>query len=1089
MEGTWRAPRRVREFLGSNALTLEIDKAYREYRLRIGHIDGLYAIVIPSGGGKTTLAREYGMLDIDDVVNAEYMDDVIMPMRYEAFKNNDAKLWVRHNDVWYAAVHEALLGMDLREGKVILVHTPEIGYAIGAKVIGVLLPSERLHKHNIRERSVEQRALAELNYRTILSRKQKGTRVHVFDSMTDLQMQAVLWASSVSVVAHPMKNTLRYYDLDLSQFVPVGYEGAPDWAKFGWYDEVELDECISYVRMGIIPPITLERYCKAKQIQNTFLDVRSSWSFTRWIQISSAIMCSIREPEKIPPDPDYFQLFPPASKLNVQRANVNMRRLLSNIDLSNYSRRILEHHVGDSQHFVVALIVYYEGIIRDLPDAIRTRVELSGMLLVREEDWITIHTEIHNLVRLTSTLFDTELDANSTNRLMYTNSLYGRRPYEIGGEEEVDKRQEWRIDVKRAWNGSEWTLPQYWRDFKSAVTSVYKNLGERRRNHRFVDFPDFWRKRFEVITKGSLTIASDVFKEPNSLMATINSATERILIDPNKRSAMERKGVYDAVLDELFLMYGYNPTKVASKPNEPAKKRVLLPGSFAHFIAVSYILTAYEMNGEMGCIGLNSDGDMIRHFDTRISDAGFKFMYDFADHNAQHSVFEMAYLFEALPGMMGTDEATFEYFKDWVKESFLGMSLIDESGEHALNSGLFTGWRCTTWINTVLNNVYMNIALMSYQRLYGTNPILSYEGEGDDVDIVMASAADVVRFYDVCYMCGFEATDIKQLMSKEQHEFLRITYKGGTYRACINRALPGYICGDLERGGANAPQRLMSNWTTIQMMKRRGLSSRLCRVLCDVSKQHWGRLVTDEGYITIPDHYIHGIQEQGGMGIPDQNGKLWVMGESLPDVFDVDAIRFETKDCFATEDYVSVVRGELSREGIALNVPRNVVREMAVASLDADSVTRAVVGHIDVKDVARTFRRPVTIVRKEDSFVESKDSDYEVGFRGLIQFLRSGGDRLARVELNKLSRYKGLLSYTEDKEVAVRKLAPNCIEPEKALNIKFNIYDMARLPEWVASEIKNKLEEEVAMGMEVDVALEFSKQYTNAYLAVFPACM
>lgn len=98
----------------------------------------------------------------------------------------------------------------------------------------------------------------------------------------------------------------------------------------------------------------------------------------------------------------------------------------------------------------------------------------------------------------------------------------------------------------------------------------------------------------------------------------------------------------------------------------------------------------------------------------------------------------MKEVIRCLGDLVVSGDMDLSYFIKWLVESFDHMVIIDkQGGRHQIHSGLYSGWRGTTWINTVLNDAYVFVARESFRNLYGYDPIVMKDGTGDDLDLDM----------------------------------------------------------------------------------------------------------------------------------------------------------------------------------------------------------------------------------------------------------------------------------------------------------------------------------------------------------------
>lgn len=95
---------------------------------------------------------------------------------------------------------------------------------------------------------------------------------------------------------------------------------------------------------------------------------------------------------------------------------------------------------------------------------------------------------------------------------------------------------------------------------------------------------------------------------------------------------------------------------------------------------------------------------------------------------------------------------------------------------HKLYRGLLSGWRCTTWINSLLNVIYNRIAMDNLDKVNnkGKKLIKQMKTGGDDISNVVQSYSAGLKLWDVMTKMGLELKPIKQFISNYRAEFFRV---------------------------------------------------------------------------------------------------------------------------------------------------------------------------------------------------------------------------------------------------------------------------------------------------------------------------
>nr|BBV14774.1 RNA dependent RNA polymerase [Barley aphid RNA virus 8] len=885
-----------------------------------GAIPGLYAIVIPSAGGKTTLCNKFAQLDIDCILDDETEDDIRL-LRMEALSAQDTRKaknkWHLHNEMWYRSCRQALSRVYWKSNpKVLFCHTEEVARCCGASLLGILVPEDAVQEANLLDggRDAVDRELARMNKAEVLARSGRSPLFKTYSTREDLAEMVANMISQVTTAPGVYGVIGRR---GCSRYAPFRQQFAPtvpdDILEEDWGAH-HIDQIARLVNRQQVPRWMIGSWLRCTDLQVTVMGVRAGGEYD-WVKLASMIKPQPARDlpsDMFTPDFDWFKAYPFSHPTYVAQSNVRLRDLFKNglasgDTASNYARRLLSVHMGAEHSFVVSILVYWLGVVARMRSLLVRQVVDSGMLEVPESKWIKIHKEIHNLVRNTHTFFGLPVSYDEGTRLQYTPSLYGRRLYNIDVEPEVKKRGVERITEKMSYaNGL--SNEQYWIDFKHAVRAAYSNLGNKSKP-RWRNTEGFFKDRYYWAAAGAVTNLPDglrYLKEPLDVILQLKDGLRRLKADVNKKILMEKLKHPAELTDMLYEYWGYNTTRTAPKPNEPAKERVLIPGSFLHYVGTTFLLGIIEKTGDVGAVRLGEPDDInIYHYDIFLANTYYTFMLDFTDHNSQHSVAEMKFIMEAMLtpiAGMGVNMEDMRWFANWVLDSFDNMCLIDKDGkERLLQSGLFTGWRSTTWINSVACQAYVSVGLMMARRMYGHIGIQHFEGAGDDVAMTFTSMLDALRVHNCMKMAGFEMNDEKQSFEYELVEFLRITVKSKQILSCVNRMLPNFICGDLERSNPDFQSRAAGGYATCSALVRRGLDPKMAQIIFTAFLKKWMRVKDGASYMQLPTYLIHGDAEDGGMGVPDENGCTWRLNIKMGLLSKVEIVRLRGVSN-ATED-------------------------------------------------------------------------------------------------------------------------------------------------------------------------------------------
>lgn len=154
-------------------------------------------------------------------------------------------------------------------------------------------------------------------------------------------------------------------------------------------------------------------------------------------------------------------------------------------------------------------------------------------------------------------------------------------------------------------------------------------------------------------------------------------------------------------------------------------------------------------------------------------DGASSFCFDYDDFNSQHSIASMYTVLCAFRDTFSRNmSAEQREAMDWVCESVKHMWVLDPDTKswYELKGTLLSGWRLTTFMNTVLNWAYMKIA-----GVFDLDDVQDSVHNGDDVMISLNRVSTAVRIMDAMHKINARAQPAKcNLFSIS--EFLRVEH-------------------------------------------------------------------------------------------------------------------------------------------------------------------------------------------------------------------------------------------------------------------------------------------------------------------------
>nr|CAH2618958.1 RNA-dependent RNA polymerase [Porphyridium purpureum toti-like virus 1]CAI5383886.1 RNA-dependent RNA polymerase [Porphyridium purpureum toti-like virus 1] len=175
--------------------------------------------------------------------------------------------------------------------------------------------------------------------------------------------------------------------------------------------------------------------------------------------------------------------------------------------------------------------------------------------------------------------------------------------------------------------------------------------------------------------------------------------------------------------------------------------------------------------------GANAEEGRLRRIVSQVMNGGMPLCFDYEDFNSQHTVQSMSEVLRAFykvwSGSM-TREQTIAM--EWTIRSVEDMRVNGNPTlgvtPYRLRGTLLSGWRLTTFINSMLNRIYLEESGSIEDAMYAIH-------SGDDVLASVVSLNDAMSFIKKAEAIGVRA-QISKMNISSIAEFLRIDHKGQT---------------------------------------------------------------------------------------------------------------------------------------------------------------------------------------------------------------------------------------------------------------------------------------------------------------------
>nr|QIP68050.1 RNA-dependent RNA polymerase [Erysiphales associated totivirus 4] len=292
---------------------------------------------------------------------------------------------------------------------------------------------------------------------------------------------------------------------------------------------------------------------------------------------------------------------------------------------------------------------------------------------------------------------------------------------------------------------------------------------------------EFWSSRWEWAPTGSY---HSQYEEDLKYLAR-----DREL--KNKLNALCRMG--ELTLDKFE---SRRPETVAwpSTKYEWGKQRGIYGVDITNFILSAFSMSDCEdVISDVFPIGKSSTTEHVSNTVRETLRNGVPFCFDFEDFNSQHSNSSMKAVLEAYRtvfsgGLSDEQDRALVWITKAIDNTYV-VKGVQGSSAYRCRGTLLSGWRLTTFVNTVLNAVYVMEA-DSAQRLTTTH-------SGDDVLAAARSMADVKNF-----LRRSHELNVRYQLSKchigAVAEFLRVDHKRGNGAQYLARAISTMVHGATE---------------------------------------------------------------------------------------------------------------------------------------------------------------------------------------------------------------------------------------------------------------------------------------------------
>jgi len=698
-----------------------------------------------------------------------------------------------------------------------------------------------------------------------------------------------------------------------------------------------------------------------------------------------------------------------------------------------WARQLMSHPQGATYERLAATIVMGDALAYAKPQygEICERIPLG---LLNTDDFSVATQHAHALVRSGCNYLGRKLPTADLALFTYWHCLIGRHLGKLDIEKEISDRVGVRAPKYWYFADGRRSSSEFSTRLRDAISRAYQHLGVVGKEKLLSmegdvrSLESFLRIRKSWVKPGSATgapktdlhlrVTSDNEAIAEELGAELLDATHLVIrkMRLNKAATFEFPEFPKLVGDALEKFEPTSFTRYFTKFEVgKLEGRALYPANMLHYIVTSYVLYLAEKGGPMPNTRLNAapDQQLLDHWlwhDTR--DYVFGLMLDYANFNEQHEVNhmqmvigELQYYYSKHDLLSDSMRAAFK----WVIDSFDAIVLEEGGVGYKFNHGLLSGWRCTSWVNSVLNVAYMDVIAQQVHAMTGIKVLTGAQSGGDDVAATTSTLYDAVVVLRVGEAMGFEFKAIKQLMGSKYVEFYRLFVSSDGVRGSLCRMLGSAVSGQWSNSVIAKFVEPASKLSSVVEIARK--AGRRCALNMNIMEkmtlcafEKWAK----HDDIIIAQELIHGTTATGGLGVPTPHGDIYELEpmEVAPITDSVEIVNLpHAASDVSAERITTAVRDLLGKEAameasvLAEKMSRTVF-EGAAATSRGPRLAQRLKKRIDysVKPKIKRIKRirPEDVVAKHNTTLRNRLAEYQALIRAYarakhrFEFLRAG---------------------------------------------------------------------------------------------------
>jgi len=327
---------------------------------------------------------------------------------------------------------------------------------------------------------------------------------------------------------------------------------------------------------------------------------------------------------------------------------------------------------------------------------------------------------------------------------------------------------------------------------EECYSEAVKILAEGKSDHgrvKTMSWNKYWKQRWQYTPTGSIKsqYKEDLVDMPGDFRLK------------NKFVALNTTNItdFESWISRKPSIHAWSSTKY-----EWGKERAIYGCDLTNFVLTNFCM--YECEEKLPAyfpVGRRAEPRYVNRLLDGILDGHEAFCFDFEDFNSQHSTSSMRAVLRAYADVYGLQMSEDQRrAMSWVIQSVDDMVVHDNiggTGDYKAHGTLFSGWRLTTFINSVLNAVYTKKIYEPTEARH----VLTSAHNGDDVIIGVNNAKQAQGMLRNSLKYRIRAQPAKCVLTGVA-EFLRVDRSSDTGGQYLARAVATLVHSRIESGAA-----------------------------------------------------------------------------------------------------------------------------------------------------------------------------------------------------------------------------------------------------------------------------------------------